>query len=61
MKHQRPASFMLEHASDFAVYYKELQVTQPGWFHVSQKPPVMKPPPSKHWVKPARFKLRSKG
>lgn len=42
---------MLPHASDFAEYYKELRVTQPGWYRAEQEPPVMEPPPSQEWVK----------
>ena len=40
------------HVSDFATYYKELRLTQPGWFHTDREPPVMKPPKSQEWVKP---------
>jgi hypothetical protein len=42
---------MLPHASDFADYYQELRVTQPGWYKANQEPPVMEPPPSREWVK----------
>ena len=40
------------HASDFAEYYKELRLTQPGWFLANQEPPIMEPPKSQEWVKP---------
>jgi len=43
---------MLPHISDFAKYYQELRVTQVGWFHRDQEPPVMQPPPSQEWIKP---------
>lgn len=59
MIEQRTAGFMLEHTQDFAVYYQELRVTQAGWFHKSVEPPIMEPPPSRHWVKPAFNNLRS--
>jgi hypothetical protein len=42
---------ILPHVSAFATYYKELRLTQPGWFHANQEPPVMKPPKSQEWVK----------
>lgn len=42
---------MLPHASDFADYYQELRVTQPGWYRANQEPPVLEPPPSQEWVK----------
>lgn len=42
---------ILPHASDFAEYYQELRVTQPGWYKAGQEPPVMIPPSSKEWVK----------
>jgi hypothetical protein len=41
---------ILPHASDFVTYYKELRLTQPGWFHISQEPPIMEPPKSQEWV-----------
>ena len=50
---------MLPHASDFAVYHQELRLTQPGWFHVDQEPPVMEPPKSQEWVR-SRPKRRRK-
>jgi hypothetical protein len=50
---QRPKTVaeMLPQASDFAEYYEELRVTQPGWYKADQEPPVMEPPPSPEWVK----------
>lgn len=44
---------MLAHVSDFATYYKELRLTQGGWFHRDQEPPIMEPPPAQEWVKAA--------
>ena len=43
---------ILPHASDFATYYQELRLTQPGWYGPNQKPAVMEPPPSQEWMKP---------
>lgn len=51
MKQPKAVAEMLPYASDFAKYYDELRLTQPGWFHVSQEPPIMEPPPSQEWVK----------
>jgi hypothetical protein len=50
---EQPKAFgeMLPHVSDFATYYSELRMTRPGYYHVSQKPPIWEPPPSKEWVK----------
>lgn len=42
---------MLPHASDFTEYHQELRVTRPGWYMEGHEPPVMKPPPSREWVK----------
>ncbi len=39
------------HVSEFATYYQELRLTQPGWFRTNQEPPVMEPPKSQEWVK----------
>ena len=39
------------HVSGFANYYKELRLTQPGWFPTNQEPPIMEPPKSQEWVK----------
>lgn len=44
---------MLAHVSDFATYYQELRLTQGGWFHRDQEPPIMQPPPSREWVNAA--------
>ena len=41
----------LQHASDFATHYQELQMQQPGWYREGEEPPVRKPPPSQEWVK----------
>ena len=50
---QEPKSIaeMLPQASDFAQYYQDLRVTQPGWYRADQEPPMMEPPPSQEWVK----------
>jgi 5-methylcytosine-specific restriction endonuclease McrA len=41
----------LPHAHDFKRFYKELRMTQPGWYPDDQEPPVMEPPESQDWVK----------
>jgi len=51
LQNQKEVTEMLQHVSDFATYYQELRVTQGGWFHRDQEPPVMKPPPSQEWIK----------
>jgi hypothetical protein len=43
---------MLSHVHIFKTYYKELRMTQPGWYPAGQEPPVMPPPPSTEWIKP---------
>ncbi len=50
---------LLSHAADFLEYYQELRYTQPGWFPAEQKPPLMEPPPSQEWVKPAAKRHRN--
>jgi len=42
---------MLPYASNFATYYNELRLTQPGWYGPNQEPPIMEPPESQEWVK----------
>ena len=42
---------MLSYVSRFKTYYKELRLTQPGWYREGQEPPVMSPPPSTEWIK----------
>jgi hypothetical protein len=42
------------HIADFKEYYKELRMTQPGWYGPDQEPPVMEPPRSQEWVKSER-------
>ncbi len=44
----------IPHVSDFVFHYKELRLTQAGWFPANRTPPVMQPPPSKDWVKARR-------
>lgn len=46
-----PIDELRPHVSDFAKYYPEMRLTQPGYYHVSQEPLIWKPPPSKDWVK----------
>ncbi len=46
-----PGEF-IPHTSDFIKYYEELRFTQPGWYPVDKKPPIMEPPPSQEWVSP---------
>lgn len=41
----------LPHAHDFKCFYKELRMTQPGWYPDDQEPPVMEPLESQYWVK----------
>lgn len=48
---QKGVEDMLQHISDFATYYQEMRLTQGGWFHRDQEPPIMQPPPSQEWVK----------
>jgi hypothetical protein len=52
LQKQKEVMEMLPHISDFATYYQELRLTQGGWFHRDQEPPVIQPPPSQEWVKP---------
>lgn len=52
LKQPKAITELLPHASDFATYYQELRMTQPGWYGANQEPPVMKPPSSQEWVKP---------
>lgn len=52
LKQPKAVGEMLPHASDFVAYYRELRMTQPGWYPADQEPPVMDPPPSEEWVKP---------
>ena len=51
LKQQQSIDKLLPHASDFATYYEELQLTRAGYYKVDQKPPVAVPPPSQEWVK----------
>ena len=50
-KQSKGINEMLPYASDFVAYYKELRLTQPGWYGPNQEPPIMKPPASQEWVK----------
>jgi hypothetical protein len=51
LKQQQSIDKLLPHASDFATYYQELQLTRAGYYKADQKPPVAVPPPSQEWVK----------
>ena len=51
VKHSMEMNEIMPHVSDFVTYYKELRLTQPGWFRDDQEPPVMEPPESQEWVK----------
>jgi hypothetical protein len=51
MEQSKPVNEMLPHVSQFVEYYKELCMTQPGWFPANKEPPVMEPPESQDWVK----------
>ena len=51
LKQQQSIDEFLPHTSDFATYYKELQLTRAGYYKADQKPPVAVPPPSQEWVK----------
>jgi hypothetical protein len=50
LKQQQSIDKLLPHASDFATYYEELQLTRAGYYKADQKPPVAVPPPSQEWV-----------
>jgi hypothetical protein len=34
----------------FATYYKELRLTQAGYYKIGQEPPVMEPPLPQEWI-----------
>jgi len=51
LKQQQSINKLLPHASDFATYYDDLQLTRAGYYKADQKPPVAVPPPSQEWVK----------
>ena len=51
LKQLRSIDKSLPHVSDFVTYYKELRMTQPGWYPADREPPVMEPPESQEWVK----------
>jgi hypothetical protein len=60
MKQSKEIKEIIPYVSEFITYYKELRMTQAGWFHKDQKPPVMKPPESKEWVKSKSQRRRKK-
>jgi len=45
---------IVSHLSDFTTYYKELRMTQQGWYLKGKRPPIRKPPASQEWVKSER-------
>ena len=47
----KPVEGLRAHIHDFKTYYRELRITQPGWYKDDQEPPIMEPPPSREWVK----------
>ncbi|MCY7334317.1 MAG: hypothetical protein LH649_17040 [Pseudanabaena sp. CAN_BIN31] len=51
IKQSKSLDEMLPHASDFATYYKDLQLTRPGYYRADQEPPLREPPSSQEWVK----------
>jgi hypothetical protein len=51
MQQQQTVNDILDHVHDFAEVYKELRVTETGWFGPGQKPGIRKPPASQEWVK----------
>ncbi len=51
LKQQQSIDKLLPHASDFATYYDDLQLTRAGYYQADQKPPIAVPPPSQDWVK----------
>jgi hypothetical protein len=51
LKQQHSIDELLQHTSDFATYYEDLQLTRAGYYKADQKPPVAVPPPSQDWVK----------
>ncbi len=50
---------MLGYLSVFKTYYKELRLTQPGWYKEGTEPPIMEPPPSTEWVKSKQRKWQA--
>jgi len=51
LKQSKSLDEMLPHASDFATYYKDLQLRRSGYYRADQEPPLMEPPSSQEWVK----------
>jgi len=51
LSHPKAVVDMLPHVHDFKTYYQELRMTQPGWYHEEDEPPVREPPASTEWVK----------
>jgi hypothetical protein len=54
LTHPMPIGEGMSHVHVFKTYYKELRMTQPGWYPAGQEPPVASPPPSADWIKPTR-------
>lgn len=51
VEHPQGLEAALAQAHDFKEVYRELRRRQSGWFPEGQEPPIMKPPPSKEWVR----------
>jgi hypothetical protein len=51
LKQQHSINELLQHTSDFANHYEDLQLTRAGYYKADQKPPIAVPPPSQYWVK----------
>ena len=51
LKQQQSINDFLPYTSDFAIHYKDLQLTRAGYYKADQKPPVAVPPLSQEWVK----------
>lgn len=58
MKQPKSVEEARAHMHDFRTYYKELRVTQPGWYPAHEEPPVREPPPSQEWTKSHRRRDR---
>jgi hypothetical protein len=51
LHHPKSGADILPHVSNFKEYYKELRVTQRGWYPAGQQPQTMEPLESLEWVK----------
>ena len=52
LKNPRFAVETLDQIHIFNNHHGELRCTQPGYYHKDVEPPILKPLPSKEWVKP---------